>query len=202
MSFIENNKTWILPILGLGAAAVIWMNVRAFSPPPPTDQEPQRPIETRPAPMAVAEVQPTPGANESLWDDLRPVAFVPTGLEARATFEQKALSTLPPAAFSAPDAPSVVRPSGPEPSRSARKMSLPNAGAPVSSPPSPDFLIDGPGGAQAWFGGQGYRTGQPLQGRPFSVQGIHILPPPRVTLQGPSGPTTRSTRPTPVQEVP
>lgn len=202
MSFIENNKTWLLPVLGLGAAAVIWMNVRAFSPSPPIVQEPLHPVETAPAPLAVAAVQPTPGSNESLWDDLRPVAFVPADLEARATFEQKALASLPPAALSTPGAPSVIRPSGPEPSRAPRKVSLPGDGAPVAAPPPPDFLIDGPGGAQAWFEGQGYRTGQPLKGRPFSVQGIRILPTPRVTLQGPSGPTTRSTRPTPVQEIP
>lgn len=202
MSFIESNKTWILPLLGLGAAGVIWMNVRTFSPPPPAVQEPPPPVETAPPPLAVAAVQPAPGINDTLWDDLRPVAFVPAGLEARTTFEQKALFSLPPAAFSALGAPSVVRPSGPEPSRSPRKAILPGESTPAVSAPPPDFLIDGPGGAQAWFEGQGYRTGQPLKGHPFSVQGIRILPAPRVTLQGPSGPTTHSTRPTPVQEIP
>ena len=202
MSFVENNKTWILPVLGLGAAAVIWLNVRAFSSAPPTLQPPLPAVETNPAYLAPTDINASLGNNESLWDDLRPVAFVPAGLEARTTFEQKALSSLPPGAFSAPGAPSVARPSGPEPSRSMRKVSLPGESTPVSAPPTPDFLIDGPGGTQAWFEGQGYRTGQPLKGSPFSVQGIRILPTPRVTFLGPSGPSTRSTRPTPVQEVP
>lgn len=200
MSFIENNKTWILPLLGLGAAAVIWMNVRAFSPASPAVQEPSPPIET--TPTRPADIPPPSGINDTLWDDLRPVAFVPTGLESRATFDQKALSSLPLAAFSAPVAHPVARPNKLEPARSPRKVTLPGESAPVASAPPPDFLIDGPGGAQAWFEGQGYRTGQPLKGHPFSVQGIRILPTPRVMLQGPSGATTRSTRPNPVQEIP
>jgi hypothetical protein len=201
MSFIEDHKTWILPLLGLGAVAVIWLNVRAFSPQSPTVQEPLPPIEAAQAPLAHADIQPIPGSGESIWDDLRPVAFVPSDLEAHAAFEKKALSSLPPEAFSAPDAPTVLRPSAPEPSRNAQKARVPDEVARVPAPP-PDFLIDGPGGPQAWFEGHGYRTGQPMKGHPFTVQSIRILPTPRVTLQGPSGPATRSTRPTPVQEVP
>jgi len=191
MSFIENNKTWILPLLGLGAAGVIWMNVRAFNPPPPAAQEPLPSVESTPSPLAVADAPSTSGINESLWDDLRPVAFVPTSLEAHATFEQKALHSLPPEAFSTPGAPSVARPSGSEPSRSSRTMpGSPGPGTPGTAPqvaPSPDFLIDGPGGPQAWFDGRGYRIGQPLKGRPFSVRGIRLLPTPKATLQTTQG---------------
>jgi hypothetical protein len=201
MSFIENNKTWILPLLGLGAAAVVWMNVRAFNPPPPT-QEPPHPIEAAPAPVVVPTAQPIPGLNDSLWDDLRPVAFVPAGLGVQASFEQKALISLPPEAFSSPDSARVDRPSGPEPAWIAPKAPGPSQATPAPAPPPPDFLIDGPSGPRAWFRGHGYRTGQPLKDSPFSVMGIRIMPTPRVTLQGPSGLTNRTTRPTPVQEIP
>ena len=203
MSFIEKNKTWILPLLGLGAAGVIWMNVRAFNPAPSTAPEPLPPVEAAPSPLAVADAPPASGINESLWDELRPVAFVPTSLEVRATFEQKALHSLPPEAFSTPEAPSVARPSGSEPSRSSRTMpGSTGSGAPGTAPqpaPSPDFLIDGPGGAKAWFDGQGYRIGQPLKGRPYSVKGIRMLPTPKATLQ-----TTHEAmpKPKPAPEVP
>ncbi len=212
MSYIENNKAWILPLLGVGTAGVIWMNVRTFNPPPSTAQETLPPAGAPAASPAAAApptvtppLPPVPDGNQSLWDDLRPVAFVPAALEASATFEQNALSSLPSGAFSAPGLASVVRPVGPEPRQNAPRASLPGTGTPAAAlavAPPPDFLIDGPGGAQAWFEGQGYHTGQALKGHPFQVQGIRILPWPQVTLQGPAGSTTHSTRPAPVQEHP
>jgi len=37
-------------------------------------------------------------------------------------------------------------------------------GAPPALPPAADFLIDRGGGAEAWFGGRGYRAGETLEG--------------------------------------
>lgn len=199
MSFVEDNKTWILPLLGLGAAAVVWFNVRTFTPATPANPAPA-PVAEAPQPPPAPVAAPAPSPGEALWDDLRPVAAVPKELEGRAALEQQALASLRPAAFASPAAPSVQRPGGTEPAPLQRKAALPKAAAP-SPAPQPDFLIEGPGGTQAWFDGQGYRTGQPLKGRAFTVQGIHVRPP-QVTLQGPSGSASRSTRPAPPPEVP
>ena len=32
MSFIERNKAWVLPLLGVAAASVIYMNVKMLGP--------------------------------------------------------------------------------------------------------------------------------------------------------------------------
>ena len=204
MSFVEDNKTWVLPLLGLGTAAVIWLNVRTFNQDPLPAQEPPAPLDTAtPSPQATAPVPSAPAQDEALWDDLRPVAFVPAELELRAPLEQRALLPLPPQAFLAASIPAVPRPRGQEPAQEARLAPVSGGGTPLPPPPA-DFLIEGPGGTQAWFEGHGYHTGQTLRGQPFTVQGIRILPTPRVTLQGTSSAPrpTRTTRPTPVQEVP
>jgi hypothetical protein len=201
MSFVEANKTWILPLLGLGAATVIWLNVRTFNQPSPTAQELPHPAATAPAPQATPEAPPTPVLDEALWDDLRAVAFVPADLETRTPFEQKALSGLSPQAYLAPRPLAVIRRSGAEPARDFRPT-VPQDHAKSQPGPPPDFLIDGPNGPQAWFDGHGYRTGQPLKGRPFAVKAISLTPTLRVTLEGSKGPASRSTRPIPVQEVP
>ncbi|MDP1833257.1 MAG: hypothetical protein Q8K67_14460 [Geothrix sp.] len=202
MSFVEDHKTWILPLLGLGAAAVVWINVRTFSPAAP-GQEPQPVLESAPIPQAAPEAPPSPGIGEALWDDLRPVAFVPPELEARGALEQQALSSLPPEAFASPMAPPVLRPGGPEPGWRPRNAPGSGAGAPVAVPQA-DFLIEGPAGTQAWYDGHGYRAGQPLKGRPYTIQGIRIRPRPGVTLQGPPGSALRRPRdtPAPAPEIP
>jgi hypothetical protein len=204
MSFVENNKTWILPVLGFGAAAVVWFNIRTFSPSASPGLTPPPIVATAPPPQAVPEAPPTPGTGEALWDDLRPVAFVPADLEAPANLEKQALSGLGPEAFASPASPATPPPHhtvGMEPARSLQKAPVRAEGAPPPVPPA-DFLIEGPGGIQAWFDGQGYHAGQSLKGRPFKVEGIRIQPTPKVTLQGTSGSSPRSPGPAPVQEVP
>lgn len=199
MSFVEDNKVWILPLLGVGAAAVIWLNVRTFNAPPATPQEPlPAPTSDGPAPPP-AEAQPAPVQDETLWEDLRPVAFVPAELETRGPLEQRALAHLSPEAFLPPPSAQVLRPGGGEPAPVQRRTPSTQEAKPAPAPP-PDFLIEGPAGSQAWFEGQGYRPGQTLRARPFTVHGIRFTPTPQVTLQGPAGTTTRSTRP--AQELP
>lgn len=199
MSFVEDNKAWILPLLGLGAAAVIWLNVRTFNAPPAAPQEPLPPSATAPPAPPPAEVQSAPVQDESLWEDLRPTAFVPADLETRGSLEQQALSRLPPEAFLPPPGAQILRPAGGEPAPVQRRLPSAQGTTPAPAPP-PDFLIEGPAGSRAWFDGQGYRPGQALRARPFTVHGIRFSPTPQVTLQGPAGTTTRSTRP--AQEFP
>lgn len=200
MSFVEDNRTWILPLLGLGAAAVVWFNVRTFNQAPTPVQEAQPAVALAPVAPAAPEAPTAPSSNEALWDDLRPVAFVPVDLEARSVLEQRALSSLRPEAFADPAGPIVIHPSA-EPARDPRRV--PGLQDRTAAPsPQPDFLIEGPGGTSAWFDGQGYRTGQPLKGRPFRVQGIRIQPTPKVTLEGTSGAEVRQSRPAPIPEQP
>ncbi len=203
MSFVEDNKTWILPLLGLGAAAVVWFNVRSFSQPATLPGPENQAAQSAPvAPALPASEAPTAqGVGEALWDDLRPLAFVPPDLEARAAFEQQALANLGPEAFVHPAAAQVIPLRWTEPARPQWKATgLPGAAA--QPMPQPDFLIEGPGGAKAWFDGHGYRSGQVLKGRPFTVESIRIQPTPKVTFQGSPGSVPRSPRPAPVQEVP
>jgi hypothetical protein len=201
MSFVEKNKTWILPVLGLGAGAVVWFNIRTFNPPAPSGQTAPSTMAAAPAPPPAPEAPPAAGAGAALWDDLSPVTFVPAELGVRATLEQQALTRLGPGAFADPAAPLVTRPGAAESPRNPQQSSHFKGGAPAFAPP-PDFLIEGPGGTQAWFDGHGYRTGQPLRGHPFTVQGIQIQPSPGVTLHGATGSTSRSTRHAPAQEAP
>ena len=204
MSFVEDNKTWILPLLGLGAAAVVWFNVRSFSQPvtpPGSDSQAALTTPATPPPPA-PEALPAQGAGEALWDDLRPLAFVPADLETRAAFEQQALANLGPEAFVHPAAAQVLPLRWTEPLRNQRKALTRLPGATAQRMPQPDFLIEGPGGTKAWFDGHGYRSGQVLKGRPFTVESIRIQPTPKVTFQGSPGSAPRSPRPAPVQEVP
>jgi len=201
MSFVEKNKLWILPALGLGAAAVVWLNIRTFSSSAPSGQAAPPPLTAPPPASPAPEPPPAAGTGEALWDDLRPVAFVPAELGAQAILDQQALARLGPGAFEGPASALVVRPGALDSLRTPGQPPHPKDGAPVPVPP-PDFLIDGPGGTEAWFDGHGYRTGQPLRGRPFTVQGIQVLPKPGVTLQGSAGSTSRSTRPAHAKESP
>lgn len=204
MSFIETHKRWILPLLGLGAVGVVYLNVTTFqgTSAPAGSPAAQATPAAEPDPAAPASSAPSqPVTGESLWDDLQSVATVPPDLSAQGTFEQQALAALPPVAFEPTPAGRVARPLRTEPAWTP--PAPPRSPTATATPaPSPDFLIQGPGGTKAWFSGQGYRPGDTLQASPFMVRSIHIQPTPTVTLQGPSGAATRSTRPAPTPEVP
>ncbi len=196
MSFVERNKTWILPALLVGAAGVVWMNVRTFSDAPaPVTVPPPRDL------PATAEAAPAPappvtqGALEgNLWDDLLALAVVPADLGDRGPFEQRALTTLTPAQLAGDDASAPLARPGLEPGRPLRSAE-PVSGAQAVSAPQPDFLIEGPAGSRVWFEGRGYGQGQALRDQPFRVQSIEFDPAPLVRLKGSRGLATRSTRP-------
>ena len=200
MSFVERNKTWILPALALGTAAVVWMNVRTFSdtPAPVAVSSPQE----RPATEAIPPPAPpvTQGAVEgNLWDDLLALAVVPADLGDRGPFEQRALTTLTPTQLAGDDTVATLARPDLEPGRPTRS-SEPVAGTQAVPAPQPDFLIEGPAGSRAWFEGRGYGRGQALRDQPFRVQSIEFDPAPLVRLQGSQGLATRSTRPVPTSK--
>ena len=56
MSFVEKNKAWLLPILGVGVASVLFMNYRSFKP-----SIPDPVVQAAPATLATpAEAMATP----------------------------------------------------------------------------------------------------------------------------------------------
>ena len=198
MSFVERNKTWILPALAVGAMAVVWMNMRTFSetaPPAPVPPPREGSASAATPPItAPAAPPPTPGASDSnLWDDLLPLAVIPVDLSSQEPFERRALTALTVGDL----ADTVPREAVGRPfSEPGRPQVLPSqAGAiPAVPAPQPDFLITGPAGSRAWFEGRSYGKGQTLHGQPYLVQSIQLDPAPLVRLKGSSGLAIRSTR--------
>jgi len=199
VSFIEKNKAWILPLLGVGVLGVLYLNFRPTPPPaPPSGPEvPVAPGTPAPEPTpAPAVATPAPGAAEGdIWEDLRAFAVPPPFLADENSFRDRARrsaqaalqDTSPTLAL---DAPTGVREPVPPPEPSAKTgVGLPATPAP---PPELDFLIHGPTGARAWFEGQSYRSGQAIEGKALSVGpiGVHS-----VELKGPKGKTVLSTNP-------
>ncbi len=195
MSFVERNKTWILPALAAGAAAVVWMNMRTFSDTPaPVAVPPPLELPAAAAIIPAAAPAASQGALEdNLWEDLLALAVVPAAVGDRGPFEQRALSALTPAQLAGAAAAAPLARPGAEPGHhppSTSQVGGPQAGA----APQPDFLIEGPAGSRAWFEGRGYGQGQALRDKPFRIQSIELDPAPLVRLKGSQGIASRSTR--------
>lgn len=200
MSFVERNKAWILPLLAVGVAGVVYLNVGTLSGPAPA---PAVPAGAAPTPVAAAPalpVTPDPATSDAtLWDDLKPFAVVPPGLVQTEALQAQATAVLgekilrpPPSTF----------PSFPVPSDPAGSRPMDREPGPVALPgpaPDPEFLIEVPEGRRAWFSGEGYREHQRLDGSSFLIKRIGRE---RVVLEGPGGSQTRSTHPTIHSEAP
>ena len=201
MSFVERNKAWILPLLAVGVAGVVYLNVRTLSGP---TAAPAAPAGAAPALVAAAApalpVTPDSAASDTtLWEDLKPLAVVPPGLSQTDVLQAQATAVLgetilrpPPSTF-----PSFPVPPDPAGSRSMNREPGPEA---LPGPaPDPDFLIEVPEGRRVWFSGEGYREHQRLDGSSFLIKRIGRE---RVVLEGPGGPQTRSTHPMIHSEAP
>lgn len=202
MSFIEKNKAWILPLLGVGVLGVLYMNFRpAASPAPATGPEIPQAAGATPAALDPSSAPPpapekAAGSTEAdLWEDLRAFAAPPPSLADENNFRDQARRSAQGALQSTPPSVALAAPAGvrepkavPEPS-SKEGAALEATPAP---PPALDFLISGPTGARAWFEGQAYRSGQTLDGKGLSVGPIGFT---SVELKGPKGKTVLTTNP-------
>ena len=197
MSFIEKNKAWLLPLLGLGILGVGYMNFRT----PPVDKPPAESASASPEAAPPAEVPPpVPGNDEAteapgdLWNDLKPFAVLPGNLAQASVLTDRARLALGPELRV--DSPlSLGRPTG-----AALSTPLPKPGgqgasvqaAPGGGLPELDFLIHGPQGSYAWFGGRPYQTGEKLLDSGYTLSRIG---PTFVELTGPQGRVVASTNP-------
>lgn len=189
MSFIEKNKAWILPLLGVAAAGVVYLNIRTMSAPPAPPAAP-------PAPEPVAAPATPEGTSSGdLWEDLRKFAAPPPALADENGFRDQARRStggalrVPEADATLPS-PSAVR--EPKPISEPKPKSGAGPETPSHPPPGLDFLIQGPTGSRAWLEGRPYRSGEKIPGQPLQVGSIGFA---SVELKGPKGRTILSTNP-------
>ena len=216
MSFVEKNKAWLLPLLGVGVASVLFMNYRSLSAPAAGPTILQAPMAAPAAPELPPTGQellasaPGPGAAKDLWADLKPLAQPPAELAAESELRRKAqgrMDELLVAAFptSLPMPGPVREASQPAPVRNPKPG--PVKPVAVSARPELEFIVSGPDGCSAWFQGRPYRQGEALPGGSYQVVAVTWN---HVTLKGPGGKTlvqsTDSQRPVagsrPTVEVP
>ncbi|MBI3130566.1 MAG: hypothetical protein HYZ13_04345 [Acidobacteria bacterium] len=198
MSFVERNKLWLLPTLVVGVAAVAWFNYQSFSGPKSAEPSPApiagqssevAPPDSNPAP---APAQEAPTEASGVWDDLKPLAFVPGDLNRLDALDTQARASLPGAALR--ESPSdLIRLGGPKMWEAPSKAHPSGEGSPDPAP-LPDILIQLPEGSRVWFDGVGYREKQELGRAPWKVRKIH---PKAVELQGPGGTEVKSIHPAP-----
>jgi hypothetical protein len=195
VSFIEKNKAWILPLLGVGVLGVLYLNLR------PSPAAPLPAPGTEAAAPAIADASLPPqemaaGAAETdIWVDLRVFAVPPPFLADENSFRDRARRSAQEALRGEPAPMALALPGAVrEPAPLPESGEKPGVGSetPATPPPELDFLIHGATGARAWFEGQPYRSGQALEGKALSVGpiGNHS-----VELKGPKGKTILSTNP-------
>ncbi len=215
MSFVERNKAWLLPLLGLGALGVIVLNVKMLGPKKAPEAPTQAPPPVAPPPpSAPTPPAPTPpnrppgAASEELWADLRPLETPWAGLNQKEAFLVRGADTIPPALRASP---ATAAPPVPSPAHLPRLVQAAPAAraavaAPVAPPPPPelDFVGRSALGPVAWIQGSPVREGQQLPGG-WVVQKISLD---MVEMRGPGGVVRRWANPvkarssSPSSEVP
>jgi hypothetical protein len=194
LSFVEKNKAWLLPLLGLGVGIVGFLNYRSFTaaPAPPEAAVPGPATAAVPAPVAPAPAPPSPApaaAGSDVWSDLEALAAPPAALTQEGPLKDRCRENLgkfldAPAAFTLP-LPGWVREAEREqPATAAAVPAKPVGPPPV--PPQVEFIFSGGSGATAWVKGHPYRVGEMIRPGPFSVASIERA---RVGLLGPDGKT-------------
>jgi hypothetical protein len=191
LSFIEKNKVWLLPLLGLGILGVGYLNFQTLrgDQPPAALAEAAVPVEAEPA--AVALSPEGTETTEALWNDLLPFAILPGNLAQEGALTDRARLALGPELDGASPlllgrpAWAALAPLPPKPGGLGTTQDLSGEG-----PPELDFLIHGPHGSYAWFGGKAYRTGEKLLDSGYTLSRIG---PTFVELTGPQGRIVEST---------
>jgi prepilin-type processing-associated H-X9-DG protein len=204
LSFIDKNKVWLLPLLGLGILGVGYMNYRSFSgggsesaptsaaPEQPTPEPPTQPATTTPSqPAAPTPSQAPPASVDAtdasssgnLWDDLQGFAVVPGTLAQEQAVKDRArvamgpeLEDPPPLRLERPNVAASTKPLRKDPSLE-KSLTLNEA-------PELEFLVHGAQGNFAWFDGSAYKVGDSLPGTNFVVNRIEST---FVELRGPQG---------------
>jgi hypothetical protein len=193
LSFIEKNKAWVLPLLGLGVLGVAYMNYRTFQGDKPATAEVTAPQPAQPAAQAAAEAPAAlpPAAAEAakpegsgeLWADLQVFAVLPGNLAQEDILKDRArvaivdgLGEEPQLALGRPVEPALAKP-----------LQKPAQAGSVAGPgalPELEFLVHGPQGSYAWFNGSAYQVGESVRGSGYTVNRIG---PTYVELSGPEG---------------
>jgi hypothetical protein len=158
VSFVERNRRWLLPLLGLGVLGVLWLNLPGHTAEAPMVAPPMAEGRTQ------VDAAPRPVVALSLAQDFKfletPEPSNPVGLllDGRQTLEPEQREA-PRAALHPdqwgrlPGIPAPPRPMVPGPPR-----------AEPQPPPPVDFLIETSAGQEAWIKGVGYRPGATLEG--------------------------------------
>ena len=199
MSFVEKNKAWLLPILGVGVASVLFMNYRSFKPsiPDPVVQAAPATLATPAEAMATPILDPGTAAKTGtdLWADLKNLAEPPREYKAASELRtrcQRNLDELLDPHFPAElPRPGPVREATPLPAP-ASAVSHPAAPSALQASTQPtaaavpelSFILSGPDGLSAWYHGRPYRRGQTLPGGSYRVTALTWD---QVTLAGPDG---------------
>jgi hypothetical protein len=188
LSFIEKNKVWLLPLLGLGVLGVVYMNFRTLQGDKPENAAP--PVAEAAAAPGAAEAPPAPApeavppdASTDLWADLQAFAVLPGNLAQAGPLRDRARLALGPELGENPLL-TLEKPTGAALAKPAKKPLEAGSGASEGAPPELDFLIHGPKGSFAWFDGRAYRAGESLPDGGYTVSRIG---PTYVELSGPRG---------------
>lgn len=209
MSFVERNKTWLLPLLAAGVVAVFWFDFRSTDAPATTPSV-ATPAQTV-APEAAASLSggpPSPSAQDSgsalpplgpdAWGDLRPLNGAPGFQNQSNTLTTQATRPLTADQLDPQTSPVV----GAQIMATPNLLMLPsptNAGL-ASEPPPLEFISRTPAGLRAWYQGVAFKSGQTILGTPYRIREIA---PPRVVLDGPTGRIEQATfRLAPPSETP
>lgn len=206
-SFIERNKAWVLPLLGVAALGVIYMNVKMLGPsakaaaaaPAPLPVAGATPAAPPPLPPPAPLPQPSaarPGTPD-LWSDLRALEEPWTGLNQAESILAKGAQPLKAEALlgTPKELPRAWSLQVPEPRRAPAATPTAGSGSaasvPALPPPEVDFLIRNGMGSSAWVGGAGFKVGQLLAGG-WRVRRITSD---MVEVEGPGGVLRRWTNP-------
>jgi hypothetical protein len=203
VSFAERNKAWLLPVLAVGVAAVLWFDLRS-APAAPVQEAPSTAGETVPAAapapsMATAPAtdgQPPPPSpavalpalTPESWGDLRAMNTVPDFLNQSVELTAQATRPLSAEQLSPPARTAAGGQALPSPA--TLNLDVDSGSGNIAPPPLLDFISRTPEGVRAWYEGTGFRVGQTILGTAYRIREIH---PPRVVLEGPAGRVEQTT---------
>lgn len=160
MSFVERNKRWLLPVLGVPLAGVVWLNL------------PGGPPQAAPAQAPAAPQEPVPHADPAYAEDNETLPLLLAGRQPLSgdLMDARRSPALHPDQWTGLYQP---RPNRDVPARPVPAGKLPRV----------DFLLETPTRLEAWIGGRAYREGDRLEGG----QVLKRITPTGVVVSGPNG---------------